>query len=161
MSTYISKYFKAESAESLLFILVGLAAIGLSLYLWMRIQQPFYSGMAWPLVSIAMIQLVVGTTVYLRSPKDIARVESIVAIAPDKIRTEEIPRMEVVMKNFELYKYLEIGLIISGIGLYFLVAAAFWKGVGAGLAIQSAFMLVLDFFAMSRGREYLEQLLNQ
>jgi hypothetical protein len=35
-----------------------------------------------------------------------------------------------------------------------------WKGVGLGLAIQSALMLLLDFFAESRGREYLDYLLT-
>jgi hypothetical protein len=31
-----------------------------------------------------------------------------------------------------------------------------WKGVGLGLAIQASFMLLLDFFAESRGKTYLE-----
>jgi hypothetical protein len=42
----ISKYFNAEKSESLLFILVGVAAILLSAYFFVKIKQPFYSRMA-------------------------------------------------------------------------------------------------------------------
>jgi hypothetical protein len=57
--------------------------------------------MAWPFLVIALIRIVVGTSVYFRSPKDIQRVETMVQSAPEKIKTDEIPRMEVVMKNFQ------------------------------------------------------------
>jgi hypothetical protein len=159
MNSFISRYFKAEQAESILFILVGLVAIGLSIFFWTRLKQPLYSGMAWPLVAIALIQIVVGTTVFVRSPKDILRVENIILSRPEEITSLEIPRMEVVvMKNFQTYKYIEIALIFIGLGLSIFLNDPFWKGVGLGLFIQSAFMLVLDFFAMSRGQIYLDHL---
>lgn len=86
-------YFKAERAESLLFILMGLAAIALGVYCWQWRATPFAKGLALALTVVALIQLTVGTTVFVRSPHDIARVAS-----------EEIPRMQVVLKNFALYK---------------------------------------------------------
>lgn len=104
MNTPIEKYFNAEKAESLLFVLVGIMAIGLAIYFILKLKQPFYLGIAYPLILVALIQLVVGSTVYFRSPKDIMRVNEFLKKAPSEIQTAEIPRMNVVMKNFEIYR---------------------------------------------------------
>jgi hypothetical protein len=155
----ISKYFNAEKSESLLFIAVGIVALLLSAFFLMKMKQPFYTGMAYPLIVIALIQLVVGSSVYFRSPKDIARVNQIMQTETAKIQTEEIPRMETVMKNFVLYRWIEIALIVIGIVLFlYFQPMTLWKGVGLGLAIQSSFMLLLDYFAESRGKVYMDYL---
>ena len=113
--------------------------------------------MAVPLVAIALIQITVGTSVYFRSPKDILRVNQIVQIEKSKIQQEEIPRMEIVMKNFMIYRWIEILLLIVGFVLAFTFPTqTFWKGIG--LAIQAGFMLLLDYFAESRGAVYLDYL---
>jgi hypothetical protein len=89
------------------------------------------------------------------------RVNQIIQTDKARIQTEEIPRMKVVMKNFVLYRWIEMALILIGLSLFFYFpAATVWKGVGLGLTVQSAFMLLLDFFAESRGKEYLEYLLS-
>ena len=60
------------------------------------------------------------------------------------------------MKNFVLYRRIEIALIISGIILYFYFQPqTFWKGIALGLSIQISFMLFLDYYAESRGGVYL------
>lgn len=153
----VIKYFNAEKSESLLFILVGIMAISVSAYFILQIKQSFYNGMCWPLIAIAFIQITVGTSVYFRSPKDIQRVTSIIQNQKEKISSEEIPRMKVVMKNFIIYRYVEIVLLISSLLLMFLFDhSLFLKGIGIGLFIQSALMLALDFFAEKRGQEYLD-----
>jgi multidrug transporter EmrE-like cation transporter len=155
----ISKYFNAEKYESLLFILVGIVAISFATYFFLKVKQPFYTGMAYPIMAIALIQLTVGGSVFLRSPKDILRVENIIQSEKTKIISEEIPRMEVVMKNFEIYRWVEIALFVLGLIMFFYFQPmTIWKGIGIGLAIQAGFMLLLDFFAESRGRIYFEYL---
>lgn len=155
----ITKYFNAEKGESVIFVLVGIVAIIFSTYFLIKLKQPFYTGMAYPLIVIALIQLTVGSSVYLRSPKDIERVNQIVQTDKSKIQAEEIPRMKVVMKNFALYKWIEIALILVGLIMFFYFPpATIWKGIGIGLFIQAGFMLLLDFFAESRGKTYLEYL---
>ena len=119
--------------------------------------------MAFPLLIVGLIQLVVGTTVYLRSPKDIIRVEQIMKNATKKIQTEELPRMESVMKSFAIYKWIEIVLILTGIILFVLFynsSQTFWKGLGLGLLIQASIMLTLDIVAEKRGLTYIEHLSN-
>lgn len=112
----------------------------------------------WPVLLVGIIQIVVGGSVYTRSPKDIVAVTE---MTPEKIKTEEIPRMETVMRSFVLYRYVEIALIIIGLGLILMNKdIIFWKGVGAGLFAQATVMLVADYFAEKRGKVYLQQLLD-
>jgi len=157
----VSKYFNSEKYESVIFILVGIIAISFATYFLVKIKQPFFSGMAYPLMAVALIQIVVGSSVYFRSPKDIVRVDKIVQADKPKIQSEEIPRMEVVMKNFVIYRWVEIALILVGIIMFFFFQPmSILKGIGLGLFIQASFMLLLDFFAESRGKTYLEFLLT-
>jgi hypothetical protein len=157
----ITKYFNAEKGESIFFVIVGVTAILLSTYFFIKIKQPFYNGMSYSLIAIAIIQITVGGIVYLRSPKDIIRVSQIVQTEKQKIQTEEIPRMKTVMKNFAVYKWIEIILLLFGISMYlYFQPTTIWKGVGLGLFIQAGFMLLLDFFAESRGKTYLDFLQN-
>lgn len=157
----IEKYFSSEKQESILFVLVGIIGIAISSYFLVKMKRPFYIGMAYPLIAIAFIQIVVGSTVYVRSPKDIARVTLILHTEESSIQTEEIPRMEVVMKNFKIYRWIEIALLLLGLVMYlYLAPASLYKGIGLGLLIQSSFMLALDYFAENRGEIYLEFLRN-
>ncbi len=150
----ITTYFNAERTESLLFVVIGVAAIVFALWGWRR--PPFWRGAAWPLLAVALLQLAVGSTVWLRSPQDIQRVQQIVATDPARIHSEEIPRMQTVMKSFAIYRWIETGLLLLGL-LCALTAArgGAWQGVGAGLAVQAGLMLALDFFAERRGQAYL------
>jgi hypothetical protein len=152
-------YFKAEKAESLLFMGVGAVAILIALYFLFGIKQSAFTGAAISLTLIALLQLVVGTTVYFRSDKDITRVETMMQQNPKQIETEELPRMNVVMKNFIFYRYIEIAFMIISLILIFMYRntspATFWYGFAWGLFIQSAFMLALDYFAERRGHDYL------
>ncbi len=157
----ILKYFNAEKSESVLFVLVGILAIIVSTYFYVKVKQPFYVGMTYSLIAIGLIQITVGGTVYLRSPKDIIRVSKIVETDKSKIQTEEIPRMNTVMKNFALYKKIEILLLLIGLFMFwYFQPSTHLRGIGLGLSIQSGFMLLLDFFAENRGKTYLEFLEN-
>jgi hypothetical protein len=157
----ISKYFNEEKYESVFFVLVGIIAIILSIYFFTKLKLPFYNGISYALLAVAAIQLTVGTFVYFRSPKDIIRVENFVKYEKLKIQTDEIPRMNVVMKNFILYRWIEISLAVLGIFFFFyLNPESLMKGLGIGLAIQSSLMLFLDYFAEKRGFEYLNFLKN-
>lgn len=161
MKEYIETYFQSERSESLIFLAMGLLAILLAGWFWFSTKPEFYRGMAWPLLLVGIIQLVVGGTVFVRSPKDIVAVNEMTVSAPGKIKTVEIPRMETVMKNFVIYRYVEIALMIIGLALIIMNKDInFWKGAGAGLFAQAALMLLADYFAEKRGKVYLQQLLD-
>ena len=155
----VNDYFSAEAAESLLFMAVGAVALGLAAWFWWRQRQPYWRGMAVSLAAVALIQLVVGSTIWLRSPQDMARVHRLVAERSERLQTEEIPRMQQVMRNFEVYRWLEIGLLAVGLlSAWRAPRHSAWRGAGLGLALQAGFMLVLDHFAEARGAVYLQWL---
>lgn len=157
----VTHYFNAEKFESLFFIGIGMIAILIGVLLVMYVKTPFSRGISIPLIVLAIAQVIVGATVYVRSPKDIVRVESIIKLEKSKLNTEEIPRMKTVMKNFKIYRYLEICFMIVGLLLMFVWNdSSFKQGIGLGLFMQSALMLSLDFFAERRGEEYLHYLLS-
>jgi hypothetical protein len=78
----------------------------------------------------------------------------------DALINEEVPRMEKVMKNFVVYRYTEIGLLLGGVLLFIFFRSnperQLWMGIGAGLALQAAIMLLADGLAERRGHTYLE-----
>lgn len=157
----IVKYFYAEKAESLLFIGVGIFAILLCGYFFFFLKGSFWKGVAIPLVFFSIVQIIIGTTIFARSPKDLERVENTLKNESHKIITVEIPRMEKVLKNFIYYRYFEIVMMSIGLILmYSLSKYGFWKGLGLGLFIQCAVLLSLDFFAEKRGAIYLDYLKN-
>jgi hypothetical protein len=152
----ISTYFAAERAESALFIAVGLLALGAATYgLWVS-RGPLLRGAAWPLAVVALIQIAVGVSIWQRSPHDALRVQQIVQQTPQRVHSDEIPRMRQVMANFVLYRWIEIGLLAVGVLLAALSAHGSAKrGAGLGLALQSGLMLALDWLAEARGASYL------
>jgi hypothetical protein len=156
---FITNYFNGERAESIVFVLIGFIAVGLSIYFWLGNRGEAFKGAAIALTLIALIQITVGGIIVWRSPKDVVRVTQIVQSEPSRIQSEEIPRMNAVMKNFETYRYIEIALIIIGIALFFVLPnKPFWKGLGIALALQAALMLAFDYVAESRGKVYLKHL---
>lgn len=157
----IIKYFNGEKAESYIFMLVGVIAVAMALYFVFGLKTSFWKGVAIPFVLVAILEVIVGFTIVTRSENDLIRVENFVQNEPQKIKTDEMPRMEVVLGNFVIYRYVEIALIILGIVLmYSTPIDTFWQGIGLGIFIKAGIVLGLDFFAERRGQFYLEYLTN-
>jgi hypothetical protein len=150
-------YFTGEKSESFLFLVLGLVGLAMCIYIFVSCTFPFWKGFAVPLALVSVLEIVVGATLIYRTPKDVMRVENYIQNEKLKIKTDEIPRMEKVMKNFELFRYMEIALIVVGMLVFFVFQKnEFWKGLGLGLLIQSSIVLTLDGFAERRGSVYLE-----
>ena len=169
--SFIYKYFIAEKQESLLFLVIGIVAILLAIIFWFFIKSnpSFFKGAAIPILAIGLIQMVVGYTVYSRTDKQKKDIAYNIGIEPVSfVKQTELPRMKTVMKNFVIYRWVEIALALIGIGLFVFFfntaacfagsQAAFWKGFGLALAIQAIIMLGADYFAEKRGKVYAEEL---
>lgn len=154
----IEKYFTAEKSESLIFVIIGFAAIIAAVIFFFFLKTNFYKGLSVPLLLIAFIQISVGYTVYKRSDSDRKRNTYAYDLNPAELRNKEIPRMLVVEKKFVVYRWIEIGLLLAGILLILLYRTntdkSFWYGLGVGLAIQAAIMLGADYFAEARAKIY-------
>jgi uncharacterized membrane protein len=168
--SFIYKYFIAEKQESLLFLIVGIVAVLLAVVFWFLIKSnpSFFKGAAIPLLAIGIIQIVVGYSVYSRTDKQKADIAYNIGMEPVAyVKQSEQPRMKTVMKNFIIYRWVEIAFIVAGIVLFFLFRSnpdrSFWYGFGVALAIQAVIMLGADYFAEKRGKVYishLEEIIN-
>jgi hypothetical protein len=160
--TDIEKYFTAEKNESLLFIIIGVAAIMVAIVFFFYLKTNWYKGAAIPFVVVGIMHLVVGSIVYKRSDGDRKRIVYAYDMISGDLKTKEIPRMELVNKNFIIYRYTEIALLLIGLGLYFyfrgITDKSFWVGLGLALAIEAAVSLGADYFAEKRATVYTNQL---
>lgn len=155
----ITQYFGEEKRESIYFICIGFIAFSISLFYLLFRKEPHLNGIAYAIVSIGLIQLVVGITVYLKSDLDTVRVMHYVEKEIKSIEDYEIPRMLVVIKHLVIYRWVEIALIIIGFLLVFIFEPkSLGNGLGIGLVIQTTIMFVLDYNAEKRGKAYLDYL---
>ncbi|MEP7236676.1 MAG: hypothetical protein ABI685_02385 [Ferruginibacter sp.] len=163
--SFIYKYFIAEKQESLLFLIIGIVAVLLAVACWFFIKSnpSFFKGAAIPLLAIGLVQIVVGYSVYARTDKQKSDIAYNIGMEPvTYVKQTEMPRMKTVMKNFVIYRWVEIAFIIAGLVLIFLFRLnpdrSFWYGLGISLAIQAVIMLGADYFAEKRGIVYTEAL---
>lgn len=160
--TDIEKYFNAEKAESGFFLSIGLSAIVSALLFFFILKQAFYRGASIPLLLIGFLLAVIGYTIYKRSDKD--RIRNVYAfdMNPSQLRETELPRMEKVMRNFVIIRWVEIFLFAAGATLYIYfirdINKDFWRGFGLALAVMALLSLLADHFAEKRGRVYLQKL---
>ncbi len=154
MHAAIVHYFAGEKRESLFFMAVGFVALTVSVYLW-RTGSP-WRGMAWPLSAIALIQIVVGSTVYFRTDAQVLGLHGQLAADPAAYQAAELPRMEAVRRSFNLYKGIEIALLALGVAGYFLLRDRQTPfAISLGLMAQSALMLAFDLIAERRADVYM------
>lgn len=157
--TQLRRYFAAEKNESLLFMLIGATTLMTACFCFFWWGKPFYLGMAWPLLAIAIVEIVVGGSVFFRTDGQLKALEEQFERSPADLAAAELPRMKAVMRNFQVYRWVEITFMVVGLGLILWnVQPDFWKGWGAGMFLQGGLMLLADFFAEKRGQEYVNAL---
>lgn len=154
----IEKYFNAEKNESLLLIVFGIAAITLALLFFFYLKTNWYKGFAIPFLLMGLIHLVVGCNVNKKCDADRKRNVYAYDMNPGELKTKEIPRMEKVNSSYIVYRYIEIVLLLAGLGLFFYFRnnadKAFWAGLGMALVIEAAITLGANFTAEKKAHQY-------
>ena len=154
----IEKYFLAEKQLGLIFIIIGAIAIVLAVIFFFFMKTPFYKGAAIPLALVGLIQLITSIAIYKKSDDD--RIRNVYAydMNPGQLKTEELPRMKTVIKNFTIIKWVEIALVTTGLVMIFYYRTstdtAFWYGLGLTLALQALLMFIADSAAEKRAVLY-------
>lgn len=152
----IEQYFAGEKLQCSIGVIVAIISIAISVY-FLTLQKPLLSGISYSFLPIATLLLVICIGIIYRTPADIQRVNSFHTTQPQKMQSDELPRMQKVMSNFQVIKKVEIVFFCVGL----LLAFIFWKnglvkGIGIGLMIQSSILFVFDYFAEARGSIYFE-----
>jgi hypothetical protein len=155
----IEKYFNAEKAGSWMFISIGIAAVIAAIVFFFFIKSNVFKGAAIPFLLIGLIMGIIGFTVYLRSDADRLRNVYAYDMNPSHLKDSEMPRMEKVMKNFVVLRWVEIVLFLTGAALYIYfirdIHNDFWRGLGLALVVMAVLALTADYFAEKRGHIYL------
>ena len=158
----IEKYFIAEKQECLVFLVIGIAVIGLALIFYFVVKTQIYRGAAIPLFILGLVQAIAGYAVYVRS--DDQRISQVYAydMNPDQLKTVELTRMRKVKTNFLIYRWIEIGAFIAGIALIILIrhqpGKTFWIGFGITFTLMAAELFIADFIAERRAFNYVSLL---
>jgi hypothetical protein len=85
----------------------------------MKFGDSFYKGLAIPFILIALVQIVVGGSVFFRTDKQIATLETLYKEQPKTFVDQELARIIPVNKNFIIYRNVELAFIFIGLGLFF------------------------------------------
>lgn len=152
----IIAYFNGEKVQCTIGAIASIIFIASSISFLFQ-QKIFLKGIAYSTIPLSILLLVICVGVILRTSKDIERVSTFYKETPKSIQVEEIPRMEKVIKSFNIIKKVEIAIFIIGLALMII----FWRnelirGVAVGLLIMSISLYTFDHIAESRGEAYVQ-----
>lgn len=152
----IATYFNGEKVQCIIGIVISLACIAASVY-FLTTQKPQLKGIAYSFLPLSVFLLMICVSVVSRTAKDIDRVSNFLTEEPVKLKSEELPRMKKVMRNFGIIKKVELALFVIGL----MLALAFWRtdlvrGIAIGLVIQGIVLYLFDHYAEARGDNYIQ-----
>jgi hypothetical protein len=152
----VTTYFTGEKIQCTIGAIFAVIFIGVSVFFLFQ-QKPMLKGIAYVAIPLSILLLGICTGVIAKSDKDLERVSTMLKETPASIQTEELPRMEKVMKSFGVIKKVELAIFLIGLAL----AIVFWrndliKGVGIGMVIMGAALYAFDYIAEYRGEPYVE-----
>jgi ABC-type uncharacterized transport system permease subunit len=156
----IESYFNGERLQCLIGLVFSVICVSASVYFLIS-KKPFLTGMAYSLLPLSIILLIICVGVIIRVPADIKRVSTFYNETSEKIQTEEIPRMEKVLNNFNVVKKVEISFLLIGSVL----VVMFWRnelisGIAIGLVVMGISLYIFDNIAESRGDSYIQFLIS-
>ncbi|MFC4233403.1 hypothetical protein ACFOW1_15995 [Parasediminibacterium paludis] len=166
----IEQYFTAEKNDARVFIFIGIMSIIIAVLGFLIYRTEAWKGAALPLILIGLIQFFVGNATLKRSDEDRIRMVYAYDMNPGEIKSFELPRMNVVNKNFTTYRLLQFALVVTGLMLvlynsFFSLPEykqvgeySFSHGLGIALSIQAIILLSTDFFAEKRAAKYTTQI---
>lgn len=159
----ITTYLTEERIENTFFMIVGLITIALAFIFLGIIKYSFFKGMAIPLLVLGIIELSAGAISYNQSQKYSNNIQLLKINNTEEVQAEELKRMQIVLKNYTIYRWIELLLICIGLLLFIRFNKSpqtFWKGFGLGLLIQASILFALHLLTEQTGKMYIEQLIN-
>ena len=154
MQQALSVYFDGEKFAGLL--LAGVAAAIFAAAAIVYRTKPDLRAFAITLGLLALLQIVLGVGLYLRTGPQVARLVDTLGSQPARFYADESARMARVQQTFVIIEYVEVAVIIAtAIAALALKQRPIGVGVALGLLISAACLLAFDIIAERRGAEYL------
>lgn len=155
----MQSYFRGEKLEALIFIVPAGLAFAVYGVVALKAEQGGYAwGIAVPCLIFALILTLTGATVAAQTTGQVAGIEQGYNEAPAEMLTEELPRMQAVMKNFKNYLGAMGALAVIGLALRFLVPFEWAAAAGPVLLVAAGIGLVIDGVAERRAHPYITAL---
>lgn len=158
----IGNYFIAEKRENFLLIIIGMMAVVLATVFFFPLKNSFYQGAA---ISLLLTGIPLSAIKFIHfSRNDLLHIDCIynLEMFPSVFKTDELPRMKNVIKQYIFSRNLKVILLLAGVFLYCYsrkgFTNSFLSGIGLSLAIMSMITLIADLFALRRGKTYLNHL---
>lgn len=149
----LAAYFSAERQGGWLLLGLGGASLGFAVFLWST--RSSFLAMAWPLVVLGSMELILGATIALRTPAQVAALEQGLRTSRAPTVSAETQRMATINRNFRVIKGVETAVIVLGLLLALLLPpTSAWSAVGLGLLLHAAVLWVFDAFAQQRAEVY-------
>lgn len=149
----VHEYFEGERQAGLLVAVLGLLALGFSL--WLRAQPHTFRAMLFPLGVVGLLQLGIGVGLALKTPPQVTAVVRGLTDTPTEARRVETARMARVQRNFRIVEVVEAVVVLAALAMVLgLRERPTLVAVGMGLLLQGAVMLAFDVFAEARGAVY-------
>jgi hypothetical protein len=158
VESIIEVYFRGEKSEAALILLAGLVCLGLALWLWFSVREPFARGLAASLLLTATVGLGVGGGVYLRTDAQVRHLQQLERTNPAQFAAEEGPRIRQVVKSFGLYRVGYAIAAILALVFVFLVGTPLYHGLAVGLLVLAGLGFTIDYYAQARSVEYVRGL---
>jgi hypothetical protein len=160
MNNALVSYYDGEKAEGLIFLGTGVFSIGLGSYLVTR-DSRFARGAGVPTLAVGVLQTIFAASYHAGIDGKVKDLRKQLDADPAAHRKKEIDRIAGVNRRFVIFRYAELGIIAAGATLAtvgFVKKIDTLKGLGIGLAVESALFLSLDFFAERRAHQYRDKL---
>lgn len=155
-------YYRGERLSGLFMLGHGSASLGLSGYaLSRRSSNDFLAGLGWTLMPLGTLELLGGAFYAEQVGDEISHSGSLLAEDPARFREEELTRIRGRVARFFYYRLFEAVVTGAGVGLLSLgmvSANETVKGVGVGLMIFGAPLLIMDSINTVRASRYVDQL---
>lgn len=152
-------YFRGERIEALGFILpAGLVLIAFAAVALRAERGGFAWGLSIPLALFGAVAVIVGLSVGLRTPAQVAEIQAGYATDPAAMVADELPRMEKVNQAWPAYISAWAAFVIIGFGLRFGIKSDWAHGLGPALMLVGAIGFLIDGFAERRARPYTQAL---
>jgi hypothetical protein len=153
----LESYFDGEKQGATVALVLGVASLAFSFWLF-RSSSPFRA-MMFPVVLIGLLEVGLGVGLHLRTPSQVAALQSGLAENPTGTRDKELERMQRVQRSFTIIKIVEALLIAASVAVIFAMKERpVVVGAALGILLQASALLVFDVFAERRGAEYLAYL---
>jgi hypothetical protein len=148
MRDHLLGYFRLLRRTAAVYLLTGVLTLIAGAILFFLIEEPLWLGLSSSVIGLSLIQLWSGTQLFRQTYNLEERLPAQLDLHPGRFRREELERCNREEVRFNKQRTVVLLLIVLGIVLTLIGGVVsrrpFTAGIGFGLCLQGAVLLVLN-----------------